>query len=314
AAVRRARTTGRRGPSPPRRRAPAPARPALRAPAPPPPAGRTGTPPRRSRSSRARCPHGARRGGGGPPASLGRARVSGSSCRDGSPAARFAPRGRCPALLPRPAGPRPSAGGRQLEGALQPVEGRERIAGVALARRGADRAAQRFGLGHLPALRDPLECPDGLHVERVGRPDRRCGHTRLLWPYATPPAKRSCRRWHGGGSQPATRLGTTAPCPPPCAPDTPSPPPPTPGSCGRARAGAATPARRAHQGAELLREEALEAVGLGDQRVRVGLDQHDEAHYGAPDPSCVTSSISAPDGASARSPSSFVRPGTHDGA
>jgi len=69
------------------------------------------------------------------------------------------------------------------------------------------------------------------------------------------------------------------------------------------------PARRAHQGAELLREEALEAVGLGDQRVRVGLDQHDEAHYRAPDPSCVTSSISAPDGASARSPSSFVRPG-----
>src|SRR5436309_9920849 len=34
-------------------------------------------------------------------------------------------------------------------------------------------------------------------------------------------------------------------------------------------------ARRAHECAELLGEEALEAVGLGDQRVRVRLDQHD---------------------------------------
>jgi len=40
--------------------------------------------------------------------------------------------------------------------------------------------------------------------------------------------------------------GATAPCPLPCAPGTPSRPPPRRGSCGRARAGAATPrARRA---------------------------------------------------------------------
>src|SRR5439155_22405600 len=33
-------------------------------------------------------------------------------------------------------------------------------------------------------------------------------------------------------------------------------------------------ARGAHERAELLREEALEAVRLGDQRVRMRLDQH----------------------------------------
>src|SRR3989304_2034877 len=92
------------------------------------------------------------------------------------------------------AGAARAPGGRQRP--REPVERPESVVrGWRLLRFGAaDRAAQRLGLRHSPAMRDPIEHSHGLDVERVRRADCCYGHTTILRSHIDPCKLPYCRR------------------------------------------------------------------------------------------------------------------------
>src|SRR2546428_5790970 len=124
-------------------------------------------------------------GDGGPPEIPETSHGSGSPCRGGSSRPRLAARRPRPALLARRARPGACLRRCKTQRFLELIERGQRLAlGRPLARRDTHGAAQRLGLGDIPPACESFEGPDGRHVERVGRLDRRYGHTRrMVWPY-----------------------------------------------------------------------------------------------------------------------------------